>query len=217
VISLYEVSKRYGDHIALHDVSLSVGKGEFCYLTGPSGAGKSTLMKLLYCAERCTSGTVMIGGTNVADIPRRQVPLLRRNLGIVFQDFKLIPSRTVGENVALALEVLGASRETINRRVRAVLGTVGLKGRENDLPATLSGGEQQRVAVARALVNDPAILLADEPTGNLDGAMAIEVIEILRAVNIRGATVLLATHDTALMDRFPAQRIQLRAGRLSQV
>jgi len=217
VISLYEVSKRYGDHIALHDVSLTIGKGDFCYVTGPSGAGKSTLMKLLYGAERCTSGTVMIGGTNIANLPRRQIPLLRRNMGIVFQDFKLIPSRTVGENVAMALEVLGAEQSDIDRRVRAILGTVGLKGRERDLPATLSGGEQQRVAVARALVNDPAIMLADEPTGNLDGAMAIEVIEILRAVHVRGTTVLLATHDTALMDRFPAPQIRLRSGRLARV
>lgn len=217
MISLYEVSKRYGDHIALHDVSLTIGKGDFCYVTGPSGAGKSTLMKLLYGAERCTSGTVMIGGTNIANLPRRQIPLLRRNMGIVFQDFKLIPSRTVGENVAMALEVLGAEQSDIDRRVRAILGTVGLKGRERDLPATLSGGEQQRVAVARALVNDPAIMLADEPTGNLDGAMAIEVIEILRAVHVRGTTVLLATHDTALMDRFPAPQIRLRSGRLARV
>ena len=217
MISLYEVSKRYGDHIALHDVSLTIGKGDFCYVTGPSGAGKSTLMKLLYGAERCTSGTVMIGGTNIANLPRRQIPLLRRNMGIVFQDFKLIPSRTVGENVAMALEVLGADQSDIDRRVRAILGTVGLKGRERDLPATLSGGEQQRVAVARALVNDPAIMLADEPTGNLDGAMAIEVIEILRAVHVRGTTVLLATHDTALMDRFPAPQIRLRSGRLARV
>ena len=216
MISLYEVSKRYGEHIALHDVSLTVAKGDFCYVTGPSGAGKSTLMKLLYGAERCTSGTVLIGGTNIANLPRRQIPLLRRNMGIVFQDFKLIPSRTVGENVAMALEVLGADRDDIDRRVRAILGTVGLKGRETDLPATLSGGEQQRVAVARALVNDPAIMLADEPTGNLDGAMAIEVIEILRAVHVRGTTVLLATHDTALMDRFPARQIRLRSGRLAR-
>jgi len=217
VISLYEVSKRYGDHIALHDVSLTVAKGDFCYVTGPSGAGKSTLLKLLYGAERCTSGTVLVGGTNIANLPRRQIPLLRRNMGIVFQDFKLIPSRTVGENVAMALEVLGAEQHDIDRRVRAILGTVGLKGRERDLPATLSGGEQQRVAVARALVNDPAIMLADEPTGNLDGAMAIEVIEILRAVHVRGTTVLLATHDTALMDRFPARQIRLRSGRLARV
>ncbi len=216
MISLYEVSKRYGEHIALHDVSLTIAKGDFCYVTGPSGAGKSTLMKLLYGAERCTAGTVLIGGTNIANLPRRQIPLLRRNMGIFFQDFKLIPSRTVGENVAMALEVLGAERDDIDRRVRAILGTVGLKGRERDLPATLSGGEQQRVAVARALVNDPAIMLADEPTGNLDGAMAIEVIEILRAVHVRGTTVLLATHDTALMDRFPARQIRLRSGRLAR-
>ena len=143
-----------------------------------------------------------------------QLPFLRRNLGVVFQDFKLIPNRTVGDNVGLALEVLGMPREDISRRARAVLNTVGLRGREDAYPLDLSGGEQQRVAVARAIVNDPAILLADEPTGNLDGAMAVEVMEILLAVNLRGTTVMVATHDIGLMNRFPNRKLRFESGRL---
>jgi len=157
-----------------------------------------------------------VGGVDLSGLTRRRRPYLRRNIGIVFQDFKLIESRTVAENVSIALEVLGFPRAGIQRRVRAVLNTVGLKGRERDLPRMLSGGEQQRVAVARAIVNDPAILLADEPTGNLDGAMAIEVIEILQAINLRGTTVMVATHDVGLMDRFPYRRVRFENGRLTR-
>jgi len=216
VIRLYHVTKTYGEQHALNDVSFKVAKGEFCYVTGPSGAGKSTLLKLLYAAEKPSEGKVLVGGVDASDLQARRRPYLRRNIGVVFQDFKLIPSRSVGENVGLALEVLGHRRAIIRRRVRTVLSTVGLKGRERALPRTLSGGEQQRVAVARAIVNDPAILLADEPTGNLDGAMAIEVIEILQAVNLRGTTVLVATHDVGLMDRFPYRRLRFEGGRLVQ-
>jgi cell division transport system ATP-binding protein len=214
MIRLYHVSKQYGDIAALSDVSLRVTKGEFCYVTGPSGAGKSTMLKLLYGAIRPSEGKMLLGGIDVAKMHRRQLPELRRNIGIVFQDFKLLPRRTVAENVGLALEVIGTPRLTIQRRVNAVLSVVGLEGRENDLPLHLSGGEQQRVAVARAIVNDPSILLADEPTGNLDGAMAIEVMEILQAINLRGTTVLVATHDAALMQRFPYRRLRFERGRL---
>jgi cell division transport system ATP-binding protein len=143
-----------------------------------------------------------------------QLPALRRNLGVVFQDFKLLPRRSVAENVGMALEVIGASAESIRRRVPAVLNIVGLKGRDDDKAGVLSGGEKQRVAIARAIVNDPAILLADEPTGNLDGAMAVEVMEILQAINLRGTTVLVATHDVGLMDRFPYRRLRFVDGRL---
>lgn len=214
MIRLYHVSKRYGDVHALQDINLHVAKGEFCYVTGPSGAGKSTMLKLLYGAIRPSSGKLLVGGIDVARLKRRELPGLRRNMGIVFQDFKLIPRRTVFENVALSLEVIGASREVIKRRVEAVLGIVGLRGRGGEYPPTLSGGEQQRVAVARAIVNDPAILLADEPTGNLDGAMAIEVMEILQAINLRGTTVMVATHDVGLMQRFPYRTVRFRAGRI---
>ena len=214
MIRLYHVTKRFGDVTALHDVTVHVNKGEFRYVTGPSGAGKSTMLKLLYGAIRPTEGKMLISGTDVTKIPRRRLPYLRRNIGIVFQDFKLIPQRTIAENVSLALEVIGTPRDSIRRRVSAVLSIVGLNGRENELPHTLSGGEQQRVAVARAIVNDPSILLADEPTGNLDGAMAIEVMEILQAINMRGTTVLLATHDSALMQRFPYPTLMFREGRV---
>lgn len=214
MIQLENVSKIYGKEHALRDVSFSVAKGEFCYITGPSGAGKSTMLKLLYGAIRPTRGTLMVGDYDILTINKKMMPLLRRNIGIVFQDFKLIPTRTVGENISLSLEVLGTPRETIKRRITAVLSIVGLTGRENSFPPYLSGGEQQRIAVARAIVNDPAILLADEPTGNLDGAMAIEVMEILEAINLRGTTVMVATHDAALMHRFPHRRIRFKNGRM---
>ncbi len=216
MIRLYHVTKTFGEQVALQDVTLKVSKGEFCYVTGPSGAGKTTLLKLLYAEHTPSEGKVMVGGVDLSGLTRRRRPYLRRNIGIVFQDFKLIESRTVAENVSIALEVLGFPRAGIQRRVRAVLNTVGLKGRERDLPRMLSGGEQQRVAVARAIVNDPAILLADEPTGNLDGAMAIEVIEILQAINLRGTTVMVATHDVGLMDRFPYRRVRFENGRLTR-
>lgn len=214
MIRLYHLTKRYGEIEALHDINLHVEKGSFVYVTGPSGAGKSTLLKLLYGAVQPTEGKLLIGGTDITKLDRRRIYQLRRNMGVVFQDFKLIPRRTVGENVGLSLEVIGTPRDEIERRVNAVLGVVGLKGRGKEYPPTLSGGEQQRVAVARAIINDPAIVLADEPTGNLDGAMAIEVMEILQAINLRGTTVLVATHDAALMQRFPYRTLRFRQGRL---
>jgi cell division transport system ATP-binding protein len=214
MIRAYHVTKRYGDVHALKDVTVKLGKGEFCYVTGPSGAGKTTLLKMLYGAVQPTEGKLLVGGVDVSKLSPRRLPYLRRNIGIVFQDFKLIPSRTLSENVGLALEVLGTPRDVIDRRVNAVLSIVGLRGRGSEYPPTLSGGEQQRVAVARAIVNDPSILLADEPTGNLDGAMAIEVMEILQAINLRGTTVMVATHDTGLMNRFPFRKLRFEAGRL---
>ena len=215
MIRLYHIVKSYGERDALRDVSLHVDKGEMVYITGPSGAGKSTMLKLLYGAERPTSGKMLIGGVDVSKMDHRQLPSLRRNMGVVFQDFKLLPHRSVAENVGLALEVIGTAPETIRRRVPAVLNIVGLKGREEDKAGVLSGGEKQRVAIARAIVNDPAILLADEPTGNLDGAMAVEVMEILQAINLRGTTVLVATHDVGLMDRFPYRKLRFVDGKLT--
>jgi cell division transport system ATP-binding protein len=214
MIRAYHVTKRYGDVHALRDVTVKLAKSEFCYVTGPSGAGKTTMLKMLYGAIQPTEGKLLVGGVDVSRLSSRRLPYLRRNIGIVFQDFKLIPTRTLAENVGLALEVLGTTRDVINRRVNAVLGIVGLRGRGHEYPTTLSGGEQQRVAVARAIVNDPSILLADEPTGNLDGAMAIEVMEILQAINLRGTTVMVATHDTGLMNRFPFRKLRFEAGRL---
>ncbi|MEL6348836.1 MAG: cell division ATP-binding protein FtsE [Myxococcota bacterium] len=214
MIRLYHVTKKYGDIAALHDVSLTVKKGEFCYVTGPSGAGKTTLLKMLYGAVQPTEGKLMVGGIDLARLSRRRLPTLRRNIGIIFQDFKLLQRRTIAENVGLALEVIGAPRATIRRRVSAVLRIVGLQGRDQEFPLQLSGGEQQRVAVARAIINDPSILIADEPTGNLDGAMAVEVMEILEAINLRGTTVLVATHDAALMQRFRHRFLRFERGRL---
>ncbi len=214
MIRLYHVYKSYGTHDAISDVNLHVQKGEFSYVTGPSGAGKTTLLKLLYGAERPSAGKLLVGGVDASRLSQSQLPFLRRNIGVVFQDFKLIPNRTVFDNVILALEVLGMDRSDSERRTRAVLNTVGLRGKEDSWPLDLSGGEQQRVAMARAIVNDPAILLADEPTGNLDGAMAVEVMEILLAVNLRGTTVMIATHDTGLMNRFPNRTLRFEAGRL---
>jgi cell division transport system ATP-binding protein len=214
LIRLYHIDKRYGDHQALKDVNLHVAKGEFVYVTGPSGAGKSTLLRMLYGALKPTGGKLLVGGVDASKLPQKRLPFLRRNIGVVFQDFKLIPNRSVADNVGLALEVLGTPRAEIDRRARAVLNVVGLAGKEERMPQDLSGGEQQRVAVARAIVNDPAVLLADEPTGNLDGAMAIEVMEILMSINLRGTTVLVATHDAGLMKRFPQRTLRFEAGRL---
>ena len=216
MIRLYHVSKSYGSAQELHDVTFRLSKGEFAYLTGASGAGKSTLLKLLYGAEAPTSGKLLVGGVDASKLGPARLPLLRRNLGVIFQDFKLIPNRTVFDNVGLALEVIGAERREISRRVNAVLNVVGLGGKGERRPLDLSGGEQQRVAIARAIVNDPAVLLADEPTGNLDGAMAVEVMEILLSINLRGTTVLIATHDIGLMERFPHRRLRLNAGRMSE-
>jgi cell division transport system ATP-binding protein len=172
------------------------------------------MLKLLYGAIKPTEGKLVVGTTDVGQLSRATLPKLRRNIGIVFQDFKLIARRNVAENIGLALEVIGADRYTIRNRVSSVLSIVGLQGREHLYPQYLSGGEQQRVAIARAIINDPTILLADEPTGNLDGAMAVEVMEILQAIQLRGTTVMVATHDAAMMQRFQYRVLYLKNGRL---
>jgi cell division transport system ATP-binding protein len=215
MIQLFHVTKEYpGEPPALHDVTLEVGKGEFVFLTGPSGAGKSTLLRLVFCAEAPTSGQILLLGRNVARIGPRQVPWVRRHVGVVFQDFKLLPGRTVGENVALPLEVRGLSGRELRRRVAGLLRSVGLEHKAGKFPPSLSGGEQQRVAVARALAPDPALLLADEPTGNLDAERTLEVMELLAAANARGTTVIIATHDRSLLERYPRRVVALERGRL---
>ena len=215
MIQLFHVTKEYpGDGPALQDVTLEIVKGEFVFLTGPSGAGKSTLLKLIFCDEPATSGQLLIFGKNVAKIRPAAVPYVRRNIGVVFQDFKLLPQRTVAENVALPLEVRDLADREIKRRVKALLRSVGLEHRGDKFPPSLSGGEQQRVAVARALAADPALLLADEPTGNLDPDRTLEVMDLLHGANARGTTVVVATHDRSLLERYKRRVVALDHGRL---
>jgi cell division transport system ATP-binding protein len=215
VIQLFHVTKEYpGDGPALQDVSLEVDKGEFVFLTGASGAGKSTLLKLVFCEEPATSGQLLIFGKNVAKLGRSAIPYLRRNIGVVFQDFKLLPQRTVAENVALPLEVQALPEKEIRKKVRLLLRRVGLEHRADKFPPSLSGGEQQRVAVVRALAADPALLLADEPTGNLDADRTLEVLQLLDDANARGTTVVVATHDRSILERYKRRTIVLERGRL---
>jgi len=215
MIQLFHVSKEYpGEPPALSDVTLHVTKGEFVFLTGPSGAGKSTLLRLVFCAEAPTSGQLLLFGRNVARVSSREIPWVRRHIGVIFQDFKLLPERTIGENVALPLEVRSLPRREIRRKVQGLLRSVGLEHRAEKFPPSLSGGEQQRVAVARALAADPALLLADEPTGNLDADRTLEVMELLAAANARGTTVVIATHDRSLLQRYTRRVVALERGRL---
>jgi cell division transport system ATP-binding protein len=215
MIQLFHVTKEYpGEPPALSDVTLHVQKGEFTFLTGPSGAGKSTLLRLIFCAEAPTSGQLLLFGRNVARISAGEIPWVRRHIGVIFQDFKLLAERTIGENVALPLEVRSLPRREIRRKVLGLLRSVGLEHRAGKFPPSLSGGEQQRVAVARALAADPALLLADEPTGNLDPDRTLEVMELLAAANARGTTVVIATHDRSLLQRSTRRVVALERGRL---
>ncbi len=213
-IRIVRVCKQYGAVTALKDISLSVYEQDFVYVTGPSGAGKSTLLALLYKGESFTEGAVLVDGMNLARVKGRQVPWLRRKFGIVFQDFKLIPTRTVFENVALVLEVARMPPEDIKDRVLAELEAVGLAERARQYPPVLSGGEKQRVAVARAMVGRPRFILADEPTGSLDPDSADHVFGLLRAAHQRGATMIIATHDTGLIRACPGRVLRLERGRM---
>ncbi len=216
MIQLFNVCKAYQrDQNALSDITLKIEKGEFVFLTGASGAGKSTLLKLLYCAERPTRGQILVNGRNITRYGAARIPYLRRNYGIVFQDFKLLVRRTVFENVAFPLEVHGRKRIEISKKVYQTLKSVGLEHRLNYYPLQLSGGEQQRVAVARALVVDPLILLADEPTGNLDPEVTLDIMELFKSANARGTTIIMATHDRNLIRKFPRRIVSLAAGRLA--
>ena len=216
IVRLFHVSKSYSaGNFALRDVSIEIRKGEMVFLTGPSGAGKTTLMKLLFAAERPSEGQILVLGRNVSRLGERGIPDLRRRVGVVFQDFKLIPQRSVEENVALALRVVGASRREARSKVFAMLKRVGLQHRRFAYPPSLSGGEQQRVALARALVNDPALLLADEPTGNLDAELSLEIMDLVAAAASRGTTVLVATHDPTILARYRRRTLHLEAGKLT--
>ncbi len=214
MIQLFHVSKSYQvDQPVLVDINLQVEKGDFLYLTGSSGAGKTTLLQLIFCDIQPTDGQVLVMGRNVSRISPGSIPFLRRKIGVVFQDFRLLPRRSVYENVALPLEVLYRPKRDIDRRVRLMLKNVGLSHRMRAYPEELSGGEQQRVAVARALINEPAILLADEPTGNLDEDTTQDIIRLFNEANARGTTVLLATHDRRLYEKTGRRAVRLEDGR----
>jgi cell division transport system ATP-binding protein len=218
VIETHHLSKLYSRGLyALQDLSLTVQKGEFVFLTGPSGAGKSTLLRLLLVQDRPTEGELFVNGHDLTSLSRGDVQEYRRGIGFIFQDFKLIPTRTVFENVAFVLEVLGVPGGQQRRRAFQVLKWVGLQHRINAYPRDLSGGEQQRIAIARALVNDPALVLADEPTGNLDPDLSLEIMNLLREVNAGGTTVVVATHDRELIRLVGRRTITLDQGRVVEV
>jgi cell division transport system ATP-binding protein len=198
----------------LQDVNLKIDKGEFVYLTGASGAGKTTLLRLIFRAETPDEGHVLVNNQNLTELKESAVPYLRRSMGIIFQDFRLLPRKTVFENVAITLKVVGLSEGLLRGKVFAALRLVGLDGLQKALPSTLSAGEQQRVCLARAIVNDPLILLADEPTSNLDAALSAEILELLKAVNLRGTTVIVATHNANLIGRQRRRMVVLHQGRV---
>ena len=213
VLVLHDVTKQYPNgKVALRDVDLVIPEGDFVFLVGPSGAGKSTLIKLLIRDEVATRGDVVLDGQDLARLPRRQVPRMRRKIGIIFQDFKLLPTKTVYENVAFAMEVIGRPRPVIRTQVPQVLDLVGLAKKAGRFPTELSGGEQQRVSIARAFVNRPLILLADEPTGNLDPATTVGIMRILDRINRTGTTVCMATHDGRIVDAMRRRVIELNRG-----
>jgi cell division transport system ATP-binding protein len=218
VIEAHHVSKTYARGVyALRDLSLRIDKGDFVFLTGPSGAGKSTLLRLLLRQDVPSEGQLIVGGRNLATLSPRQVQAYRRSLGFVFQDFKLLPAKTVVENVSFVPRVLGMAESQQQRRTFQVLKWVGLQHRMTAFPLELSGGEQQRIAIARALVNDPAIILADEPTGNLDPDLSLEIMNLFREINARGTTVVVATHDRELIRRVGRRAVTLDHGQIVEV
>ncbi len=216
MIQLFNVSKRFGQNSALADINLRIRQGEFVFLTGPSGAGKTTLLRLIFGAQSPSSGQILISGINLGRIRRPKLDLMRRKIGFVFQDFKLLPGKTVYHNVALAMEVTGARPSLIRKKTRQTLRAVGLNRKEGLYPPELSGGEQQRVAIARAIINEPIILLADEPTGSLDPEITREIMLLFRAVNLRGTTVVFATHSRELLNDTEQRTVHLKNGRIIQ-
>jgi cell division transport system ATP-binding protein len=215
MIRLFNVSKRFGGKLALKNISLDIEQGEFIFISGPSGAGKSTLLKILYLADNIFEGQVLIDGMNLSRISSSKLPVLRRRFGIVFQDFKLIPTLTVYENISLVLEAAGKKASFIKKKVMQVLRSIGMEKKAKAFPLTLSGGEQQRVAVARAVVGEPSIILADEPTGSLDSTSARAILDFLMEYHKKGSTILIASHDLHLMkNTIKGRNIELNAGRI---
>ncbi|PKF51265.1 cell division ATP-binding protein FtsE [Enterovibrio nigricans] len=218
MIQFQQVSKAYrGGHQALQKVNFHLPKGDMAFLTGHSGAGKSTLLKLLCAIERPSDGKILFNGHDISRIDRKDIPFLRRHIGIIFQDHKLLMDRSVFDNVALPLRIEQTNETDIKKRVSAALDKVGLLDKVNCLPMQLSGGEQQRVGIARAVVNRPQLLIADEPTGNLDAALSQQIMELFRQFNQVGVTVLMATHDTSLLSKYDMRRFDLNQGHLSEV
>jgi cell division transport system ATP-binding protein len=216
-VRTYHVSKSYiAGSYALHDVTLEVRRGEFVFLTGSSGAGKTTLLKLLFAAERPNEGQILVLSRNIARLRGSAIPALRRRIGVIFQDFKLLPRLTIEENVCVSLDVTGTPRREARAKAFRLLKQVGLQHRRYHHPLSLSGGEQQRVAIARALVNEPEILLADEPTGNLDPELTLEIMDLILGASTRGTTVIVATHDLSLIERFGKRTIRLDSGRVAE-
>lgn len=216
LIRIKDVSKQYRNGVtAIYDLNLRIKKGDFVFIIGGTGSGKSTLIKMLYREEKPTKGEIIVGGLNVAKLRNGRVYKLRRKLGIVFQDYRLLPKSTVYENVAFALEVIGAKKDEINQKVLRALELVGLKGKVRNYPDQLSGGEQQRVAIARAIVNEPKLLLCDEPTGNLDPEMSMEIMKVLEEINqTLGTTIVMATHDKDIVNKMNRRVVILKEGRL---
>ena len=214
---MFHVHKNYGAKKALANITLDIPKNELLFISGPSGAGKTTLLKLLYLGEKASEGQVLIEGINLSRIPHKRIPLLRQKFGIIFQDYKLIATKTVLDNIAIVLEATGKKRRFIEKKVKSILRTVGMEESLNSLPPSLSGGEQQRIAVARAVVGDPKIILADEPTGNLDEVSADIILELLKRFHARGATVIIATHDKELIRKTGGRVIHLNQGYMQKI
>ena len=215
MIRLTNVHKEFENGTkALKGVSMQIDDGEFVFLVGPSGSGKSTIIRLITGELEVTSGRLMVNGYNLSDISTQQIPLMRRTLGVVFQDFRLIEKKTVAENLEVAMRAAGATAREIARRIPYILGLVGLMGKENMLPTQLSGGEQQRVAIARALANNPSVIIADEPTGNLDPDRSLEIMSLLEKINDMGTTILVVTHERELVNRFGKRVVAIESGRL---
>lgn len=215
LIEMKGVAKKYHrSTTALRDINVSINPGEFVYIVGPSGAGKSSFIKLLYREEKVSAGTLKVGEFNLTKMKKRQIPILRRSIGVVFQDYKLLPKKTVFENVAYAMQVIGEKPREIKKRVPEVLELVGLKHKMRSFPDQLSGGEQQRVAIARAIVNNPKVLIADEPTGNLDPEISWEIMQLLERINLQGTTVLMATHNKQIVDNLRHRVIAIEEGHI---